>query len=259
MSFFHLPINYNMLHPNDLSFVYNYEDKSVKPVINKTFFSYLNTVKENIENYATDWDKYKKFTNPYEYIHTIIPNTNQSICKIKPLSRSFYKMVEICNLLYLFENIDKSMTSFHLAEGPGGFIEAVCSLRNNMEDKYYGMTLIDNNINIPGWKKSKFFLSKHENVIIEDGKDGTGNLLSVENIKYCFEKYKGQMDLITGDGGFDFSVNFNEQEIMSTKLILCQIIYAIAMQKYNGHFVLKVFDIFTKSSIDIIYIYKFII
>ena len=54
--------------------------------------------------------------------------------------------------------------------------------------------------------------------------------------------------------GFDFSVNFNEQEIMSTKLILCQVIYAIAMQKYNGHFVLKVFDIFTKSSIDIIYI-----
>jgi len=62
------------------------------------------------------------------------------------------------------------------------------------------------------------------------------------------------MDLITADGGFDFSINFNEQEGLSVNLILAQIIYAIALQKYNGTFILKVFDLFTDATIDLIYI-----
>ena len=53
---------------------------------------------------------------------------------------------------------------------------------------------------------------------------------------------------------FDFSIDYNKQEILSSKLILAQLIYAIAMQKHNGNFVLKVFDCFNKCSVDIIYI-----
>ena len=40
------------------------------------------------------WDEIKKLTNPYELIY-IAPNT--SIANIKPLSRSFFKMIEIIN------------------------------------------------------------------------------------------------------------------------------------------------------------------
>ena len=52
------------------------------------------------------------------------------------------------------------------------------------------------------------------------------------------------MDLITADGGVDFSENFNDQEYTATKLIIAQVIYAISMQSSGGNFVLKVFDIF---------------
>ena len=64
------------------------------------------------------------------------------------------------------------------------------------------------------------------------------------------------MDLITGDGGFDFSIDFNKQEYMaSTKLIFAQICFAIFLCKKNGGtFILKIFDIFSKCSIDILYI-----
>ena len=34
-------------------------------------------------------------------------------------------------------------------------------------DKDDGMTLISDNVNIPSWKKSKIFLQKHSNIIIE--------------------------------------------------------------------------------------------
>ena len=39
------------------------------------------------------------------------------------------------------------------------------------------------------------------------------------------------MDLVTADGGFDFSIDFNQQEQMAGKLILTEILYAIIMQK----------------------------
>ena len=52
------------------------------------------------------------------------------------------------------------------------------------------------------------------------------------------------MDIITGDGGFDFSQDYNNQEKSAFRLILTQVAYAITMQKHSGHFILKIFDMF---------------
>ena len=37
------------------------------------------------------------------------------------------------------------------------------------------------------------------------------------------EKYQNSMDIITADGGFDFSIDFNKQEQLSNRLIFCEI------------------------------------
>ena len=55
--------------------------------INKTLCKYLNNVKAEIDSRQIEWDKYKKYTNPYEFIHSIIPNSKQAVCRLKPLSR----------------------------------------------------------------------------------------------------------------------------------------------------------------------------
>ena len=68
------------------------------------------------------------------------------------------------------------------------------------------------------------------------------------------QQYGNKMDIITGDGGFDFSIDFNKQEQLAFRLILSQVAYAIGMQKYNGTFILKFFDTFMKPSMDILYI-----
>ena len=222
--------------------------------ISLTLAQYLNKVKKRINKYPEEWDNIKRITNSYEYIHTIIPYSKHSISKIKPLSRAFFKLIEICNTFDLLNEGNENITSFHLAEGPGGFIEAMTYLRFNTTDKYYGMTLLDNeNDNVPGWKKSLLFLKKNKNVFIEKGVDGMGDLYSPDNFKYCYETYKNSMDFMTADGGFDFSVDFNKQEAMALRLIFTEVIYAIIMQKKNGNFVLKMFDTFLKSSIDIIF------
>jgi 23S rRNA U2552 (ribose-2'-O)-methylase RlmE/FtsJ len=227
--------------------------------ISKSLARYLNSMKTQIDNYTNEWDQYKKYTNPYEYIHTQIPYSKLSVCKLKPLSRSFYKLIEIFNIFNIDFKSDP-ITSFHLAEGPGGFVEALITYRENnntinSKDIYYGMTLInDEDENIPGWKKSKYFLNKNQNVKIITGKDKTGNLLNVDNLWHCYYNYNNSIDLITGDGGFDFSTNFNQQEHLSVNLIFCQIVYAIAMQKKGGMFILKIFDIFTQITVELLYI-----
>ena len=233
-----------------------YNDKNeTNATINKTLQNYLHTIKCEIDGKQDTWDKYKKFTNPYEYIHTPIPLSKMSICKLKPLSRSFYKMIEIANAISLLDKLPTPFKSFHFAEGPGGFIEAMCQLtKNNIVNTHYGMTLIDDdNSTVPGWKKSHNFLDNHSNVIIDNGADGTGNLFVLKNLKYCIEKYAQQMHFVTADGGFDFSTDFNKQELSGLQLLLAQVIYAIAVQKKGGYFVIKFFDTFTQPSIDILY------
>lgn len=255
MSYFLLPNIINTISSEDLEIKKDLQQYT----ISKSLARYLNSMKTQIDNYQNEWDQYKKYTNPYEYIHTPIPYSKLSVCKLKPLSRSFYKLIEIFNIFNIDFTSD-AITSFHLAEGPGGFVEALITYRENnntinSKDIYYGMTLInDNDENIPGWKKSKYFLNKHQNVKIITGKDKTGNLLNVDNLWYCYDNYKNSIDLITGDGGFDFSTNFNQQENQSVNLIFAQIVYAIAMQKRGGMFVLKIFDIFTQITVELLYI-----
>ena len=253
MTFFLLPKLFNKLDINYLELeLANHEDELYG--ISKSLKFYLNLMKQKIDNICSDWDLYKKYTNPYEYIHSIISNNQKiSISKLKPLSRSFYKMIEIAQIFSIFDNV-KNIKTFHLAEGPGGFIEALIYIRKNSLDKYYGMTLISDNSNIPSWKKSKLFLQKNSNIIIEYGIDKTGDLMKKENLLYCMEKYSNSIDIITGDGGFDFSIDFNKQEAYSINLIFAQICFAIAMQKKGGTFILKMFDLFTYASLDLIYI-----
>ena len=254
MSYYILPkINFDIL-PENLKLNLNITNEQI--FINKRLSYYLEKVKRNIDKYIDLWDEYKKSTNPYEFIHTNLPHTKASISKIKPISRSFFKIIEITQIFHIFEIFkNKNINTYHLAEGPGGFIEGFIFMRKNNDDKYFGMTLIDKtNSKVPGWRKTESFLLRHPNVIIETGADKTGNLYRAENLLFCMQKHQNSMDVITADGGFDFSTAFEKQENLALRLIFSQIAFAITMQKKNGHFILKVFDIFHRSTVELIYI-----
>lgn len=224
--------------------------------INTTLRKYSHNIKSEIEDNKNAWEINKKYSNPYEFINNQFDINTQPICSYKPLSRSFFKMIEILNHYnFYFPN---NINSFHLAEGPGGFIEALSYFRKNDSDTYYGMTLINNSNDVPKWKKNEIYLSIHKNIVLEYGKDKTGNLYSKENLLYIYDRYKHSMNFITGDGGFDYSVNFNNQEEDSLNLIFSQIIYAICLQKKHGSFVLKLFDTFTTLSVQFIFLLNYL-
>jgi 23S rRNA U2552 (ribose-2'-O)-methylase RlmE/FtsJ len=228
-------------------------DNYDKPYICESLYDKLTSVKYLIEEYKDEWDNYKKYTNPYEFINTPF-HKNKYLSKYRPISRAYFKMIEIIEVFEIFNNYKSKITSFHLAEGPGGFIEAFAMKRNNKNDKYYGITLIDEkNKKIPGWKCNRL-LNKYKNIFIQKGETGNGDLYSFLNLMYFIKHYNNKIDIVTGDGGFDFSVDFDKQETMAGKLIYSQFIYAINILKENGIFILKIFDSFTKLTLDILYL-----
>lgn len=253
MTYFILPqIEYD-IRPSNLKLICKEENKIEIKVT--SLKKYLNKIKGLIDKHILQWDNSKKYTNPYEFIHTNIPNTKNSICKIKPISRAFFKLIEIYNTHHLLPANEETIKTFHLAEGPGGFIEATTYLRNNKNDLYYGMTLLEEkNVNVPGWNKVDFLLKKYPNIKLLKGVDQKGDLYNENNLQYVINNYANSMHIITGDGGFDFSADFNKQESTAFRLIFTQVIYALVMQKIGGHFVLKIFDIFEDCTIDILYL-----
>lgn len=223
------------------------------------------------------WDRVRVLVNPYELIYftskRYLGNKIPHVAAMEPLSRSFFKMIEMGNQsLNELINSTRPITTVGLAEGPGGFIEAIIWLRTqnskkytfssshtpNLYDKYYGITLIDNkSVEIPSWKRSAEFLRDHPQVNILTGADGTGNLYSLDNLKYLAARFTiSKADLVTADGGFDFSTCgvYNCQEQTASKLIFAEIIGCFAVLGHGGSFICKFFDLNNKLTADLLYL-----
>jgi 23S rRNA U2552 (ribose-2'-O)-methylase RlmE/FtsJ len=235
----------------------------INPLIKQEYINHqeleeLQELKNRIFNSA-NWDKHKKFSNDYELIH--IPNKRNrtdSIAYYQPLSRSYFKMIELIYDYNLLSNYHPKFKTSHLAEGPGGFMEATFNLTSRRDTtsrcQHYGITLYSENKDIPGWNKAYDFLFKNNNIHISYGADNTGDLYKANNIKHFVSFVKrGTCDFVTADGGFDFSIDFNKQEQLSYKLILCEIITCLFIQKIGGHFVCKFFDIYTLETVKLLY------
>lgn len=233
--------------------------KKITELIDTKLYKKLLYYKNKIDklNYQHDWDTAKKIGNDYELIY--LPNKKNktnSIASYQPLSRSYFKLWEMIYDFNLLNN-DYNHNILCMAEGPGGFIEAITNYRKlkiSIEpDTIIGITLKSINKEIPGWKKSSIFLKNNKNIKITYGSDNTGNLYNIENILYLKNKYK-KMDFITADGGFDFSNDFNKQEELGYKIIFCEIVTALCTQKKGGSFICKIFDSYTPLTIKFLYL-----
>jgi 23S rRNA U2552 (ribose-2'-O)-methylase RlmE/FtsJ len=210
-----------------------------------------------------NWEYYKKIINPYELVYTqkkydLFP---PSVCVLRPLSRSYFKMIEILDLSRFFDTDQQSIKTAHVCEGPGGFIEAIfdeCSKHNKRIHISVAMTLRSKQINIPGWKRASLFLKKNRNVKILYGEDRTGDIMKPENQQYFIDyathpTYGGKVDLFTADGGFDFSEDYMKQESMIFPLLLASTKIGLESIRRGGMFVLKIFDFYHKSTVDLLY------
>jgi 23S rRNA U2552 (ribose-2'-O)-methylase RlmE/FtsJ len=208
-------------------------------------------IKEEISQLDKEhkWELAKKMVNPYELVYTHDDSRlPPSLSLGMPLSRSFFKMVEILNISGFFETTVKgvnSIRSVHVAEGPGGFIQALynrASIKNKQISSSYAMTLKPNNPHVPGWKKATQFLQKHKQVKIHYGADGTGDIYNTENQDSFINFSEGKAHIFTADGGFDFSVDYALQEQRVFHLLICSITVGLRTLLKDGQFIIKLFD-----------------
>lgn len=192
------------------------------------------------------WEKAKKKVNKYEYIYTS-SRKNRNVCSILPVSRSYFKIYEIIKDII---KLDNEGVAGCIAEGPGGFIHCINDTTNIT---VHGITLISKtDKNIPFWNQN---IINNENNILCYGNDNTGDIYKIDNTQEFITSFGGQLcNLVTADGGFDYSSDYNSQESDSYKLLFCEIYIAINIQKQGGSFLIKFFDIFNYKTIQLIYI-----
>lgn len=224
--------------------------------INPSLLDQLTSLKTRIDMCQSEWDSAKRLTNPCEFIHTPPPQARFAIARKTPASRAYFKMVE------LLQHVDAvnaglnllPLVSFHLAEGPGGFIEALIDHRPTMPDKHYGITLLTDEQGVPGWRKGRRFLSAQgDRVTLLEGVDGTGNIMNMDTFGDILDKYGGTCDIVTADGGIDFSANYSDQESTALPLIIAETCYALGLQRAGGTFLLKVFDTLMSTTEGLLY------
>lgn len=227
--------------------------------MNEQLHQQLQLYKNNITTFHQNqsWDRYKKFVNDYELIFTTCHGL-PSISSYLPISRSFFKLWEVMHDFPEAFDMDAphSKQCAFLAEGPGGFIEAYTRKRRAERDTLFGATLLSSDRSIPHWKL-KPMMYDHHNVRFLTGKDDTGDICKIENVDAMVQEIgAASCHLVTADGGFDFSIDFNNQEQLSSRLILSEIYMALLLQKENGTFFLKIYDIYSHTTIQLLYVLK---
>jgi 23S rRNA U2552 (ribose-2'-O)-methylase RlmE/FtsJ len=232
----------------------------------------LEDTKNKINKIPLDeWKKLRKLYNPYDF--------DADDC-LQVINRAFYKLWEINSKYNIYGNSNTNPSLIlHLAEAPGGFLQSSLYLTTKKDTVYTddeGFTckkrFIKPNIVTMSLNKkeqpNKSLSSYHNkilksNVFITYGADNTGDITNLNNIdfikKFVENKVKKSnltsfFDIITADGGFDEGSFYNNKEELHYNLILSEIYAAINNNKEDGHFVLKMFDTFTESSVHLLYL-----
>uniref|UniRef100_A0A069DZH7 Cap-specific mRNA (nucleoside-2'-O-)-methyltransferase 1 n=1 Tax=Panstrongylus megistus TaxID=65343 RepID=A0A069DZH7_9HEMI len=138
--------------------------------------------------------------------------------------------------------------------GPGGFSEYVL-WRKKWLAKGFGFTLKGD----CDFKLCDFFAGSPETFEPFYGVKDDGNVFDPDNIRsFTDEVMKGTdgkgVHFMMADGGFSVEGQENYQEILSKQLYLCQCLVALCIVRNEGHFICKLFDLFSPFSAGLVYL-----
>lgn len=188
-------------------------------------------------------------SNPFETIRTV-HFLNRAAVKMANIDRACENMftnpkhMDPNELLYFAD----------VCAGPGGFSEYILS-RKKWHAKGFGFTLKNEN----DFTLDEFFAGPCETFHPFYGSKGNGDVFDAQNqeeFRSLVMKHthgKG-VHFMMSDGGFSVEGQENIQEILSKQLYLCQCLVALMIVRPGGHFVTKLFDLFTPFSAGLVYL-----
>lgn len=193
--------------------------------------------------------------NPYEFIRGAVFQ-NRAAMKMANMDSAFdfmftnpkndrgRDMVGPNDLLYFAD----------ICAGPGGFSEYVL-WRKGWQAKGFGFTLRGDN----DFKLEEFLAGTPETFEPHYGANDDGDIFNEANLiefrRFVMESTDNKgVHFVMADGGFSVEGQENIQEILSKQLYLCQFLCAISILRQGGHFVCKLFDVFTAFSVGLVYL-----
>ena len=219
------------------------------------------------------WFRARNYTNDYELVSSSkrkFDGQFLSAPSIVVVSRAYFKTWEIFHYFkdINFVSLKNDFIYVGLAEGPGGMAQSVLDFRRRFakkyskNDNYFAITLKEGPQESTKWGEQFPQLDK---VKINYGSEkyggaNDGNLLNPNNIR-AFRKFVGKKaDLITADGGVLVDDEDSEFEVYKEQIHLAlfynEIVAAMCLQKKGGSFVLKIYDIFTLPTVQLIFLLK---
>lgn len=211
----------------------------------------------NIEEYEKLKEMQNKFDHPnFEKARTMT-NPAEGIGKGIFLNRAAIKLANIDAIFNLTQShggfaYKRSSSPFVFADvagGPGGFTEYIQYRKFNSLG--YGITLDEKFGGIPwNWNRIKENYFKTTN-----GADNTGNLYNNANFfaDWVLDNIPTGVNLVTADGGFE-TADYTAQELLSSHLILTEILVGLRITGVGQNFVLKIFDSIFQITIDCLFI-----
>ena len=221
--------------------------------------------------HMTKEDRRKLFTENGKPIATLIYRDNDVI------NRAYYKMREFIKDFGDKIFLSKSMSIGCIAESPGGFIQALLDKRvyrpgstrvnTGVKDNIIGIS-IGIGPGISAWGELKGMLTKYPYVKLDTNEafdedadaevhikligDNDGDIHQKANRERFYQEAKGGLDLITADGGIERNKAESTEEMDTHRLLLAEIIMALNCQKQGGSFILKIYDMATEFTMNMI-------
>ncbi|XP_031833970.1 cap methyltransferase 1 isoform X2 [Nomia melanderi] len=187
--------------------------------------------------------------NPYETIRGAF-FLNRAAVKMANMDRA-------CDFMFTTPSDlqdDELLYFADVCAGPGGFSEYVL-WRKRWRAKGFGFTLKNEN----DFKLADFYAGSCETFHPYYGPKENGDVFDPDNqealrkLIMTHTNNKG-VHFMMSDGAFSVKGQENLQEILSKQLYLCQCLVALMIVRVGGHFVTKLFDIFTTFSAGLVYI-----
>ncbi len=209
----------------------------ITPHISQSLINYLTKTTTSLNRHLTSYPSYtlkylSQLINPYEYLFSTIPNTNISVCKLKPDSNIFYDSLEIYNTLKLAECFpNRNINALYYGTNGSSVLECMQISREQYDDNNI---LIEPNLPENMTTTSNNSLNKDPELIYTPIPDKLKGICDFMYIELSDKTYLDTNKYILG--------------------LLKAILHILTYQNAQGNLMIKLSHIYYKPVIDILYI-----
>lgn len=231
--------------------------KNVKVSVNypKPLGKYVDiSAYKRLQKLKSDLSRVKDFTsvrdkaNPYFEIGNSI-STTRTFVKLANIDAVFGVTGKTSDRSF---NARNEISFLDIAGGPGGFTQYI--QHTFKSSRGYGITLSDTTVpESLRWDHNLIDTSNGKFKIMT-GASNVGDIYKDSDYVGRQMKYSGGVDFIVADGAISVNGKEKIQEQLNTRIQIAETNTALMSLKYGGNFVLKVYDLVTKPSMDLLYI-----